>query len=41
MRSRRHGVPMIVMPGLAHDQAPNAATLQEWGAGRVRRAAPI
>lgn len=35
MRSLRHGVPMIVIPGLAHDQAPIAATMQEWGAGRA------
>lgn len=35
MRSLRHGVPMILMPGLAHDQAPIAATMQEWGAGRA------
>jgi MGT family glycosyltransferase len=33
MRALRHGVPMILMPGLAHDQAPIAATMQEWGAG--------
>jgi UDP:flavonoid glycosyltransferase YjiC (YdhE family) len=26
---------MIVMPGLAHDQAPNAAAVEEWGAGRA------
>lgn len=33
MRSLRHGVPMILMPGLAHDQAPIANTMQEWGTG--------
>jgi len=33
MRSLTHGVPAIVIPGLAHDQAPNGAMLQEWGAG--------
>lgn len=33
MRSLTHGVPAIVIPGTAHDQAPNAAMLQEWGAG--------
>jgi UDP:flavonoid glycosyltransferase YjiC (YdhE family) len=33
MRTLKHGVPAIVMPGLAHDQAPNAQMLQEWGAG--------
>jgi MGT family glycosyltransferase len=33
MRALRHGVPMILMPGLAHDQAPIAATMQEWGTG--------
>lgn len=33
MRSLKHGVPMIVMPGLAHDQAPNAQMIDEWGGG--------
>lgn len=35
MRSLRHGVPMIVMPGLAHDQSCIAAAVQEWGVGRA------
>ena len=35
MRSLRHGVPMIVMPGLAHDQPCIAETIQEWGVGRA------
>jgi MGT family glycosyltransferase len=35
MRALKHAVPMIVMPGLAHDQAPNAATIEEWGTGRA------
>jgi MGT family glycosyltransferase len=35
MRSLRHGVPMILMPGLAHDQPVVAAAVQEWGAGRA------
>jgi MGT family glycosyltransferase len=33
MRSLRHGVPMIVMPGLAHDQAVIANLMEEWGCG--------
>jgi MGT family glycosyltransferase len=33
MRSLKYGVPMILMPGLAHDQAPNAQMVQDWGAG--------
>jgi UDP:flavonoid glycosyltransferase YjiC (YdhE family) len=28
-----HGVPMVLIPGLAHDQAPNAAIMQQWGTG--------
>jgi MGT family glycosyltransferase len=35
MRALRHGVPMIVMPGLAHDQPCIAETMQEWGVGRT------
>lgn len=35
MRSLRHGVPMIVIPGLAHDQPCIAETVQEWGVGRA------
>jgi MGT family glycosyltransferase len=35
MRSLRHGVPMIVMPGLAHDQPCIAAAVEEWGIGRA------
>ena len=33
MRSLKHGVPMIVMPGLAHDQAVIAHLMEEWGCG--------
>jgi MGT family glycosyltransferase len=33
MRSLKNGVPTIVMPGLAGDQAPIARTMEEWGAG--------
>ena len=33
MRALRHGVPMIVIPGLAHDQATIAALMEEWGVG--------
>lgn len=33
MRALRHGVPMIVIPGFAHDQAPNAALAEELGVG--------
>jgi UDP:flavonoid glycosyltransferase YjiC (YdhE family) len=35
MRSLRHGVPMILMPGLAADQPFIAAQMQEWGVGRA------
>lgn len=33
MRALRHGVPMIVIPGIAHDQALIANLMQEWGTG--------
>ena len=33
MRSLRHGVPMVVIPGLAGDQPFVAAAVQELGAG--------
>lgn len=33
MRSMRHGVPMVVIPGLAGDQPYVAASIAEWGAG--------
>jgi len=33
MRALRHGVPMVVIPGLAGDQPFVAAAIQEWGAG--------
>jgi UDP:flavonoid glycosyltransferase YjiC (YdhE family) len=33
MRALKYGVPMIVMPGLAHDQALIAALMEEWGCG--------
>ena len=35
MRSLRHGVPMVVVQGLAGDQPFVAAAIQEWGAGRA------
>ncbi|HEX5507149.1 MAG TPA: nucleotide disphospho-sugar-binding domain-containing protein [Pseudolabrys sp.] len=35
MRSLRHGVPMVLMPGLAADQPYIAALAQEWGVGRA------
>ena len=35
MRALRHGVPMVVIPGLAGDQPYVAAAVQEWGAGRA------
>lgn len=35
MRSLRHGVPMVLMPGLAADQPHIAALMQEWGVGRA------
>jgi UDP:flavonoid glycosyltransferase YjiC (YdhE family) len=34
MRALRHGLPMLVMPGMAADQGPNAALVEEIGAGR-------
>ncbi len=33
MRSLLHGLPMVVIPGLAGDQPYVAAAVQEWGAG--------
>jgi UDP:flavonoid glycosyltransferase YjiC (YdhE family) len=33
MRALRHGVPMILIPGLAGDQPFVAAAMQEFGAG--------
>jgi UDP:flavonoid glycosyltransferase YjiC (YdhE family) len=35
MRSLRHGVPMVVVPGLAGDQPFVAAAVQEWRTGRA------
>lgn len=35
MRSLRHGVPMVVIPGLAGDQPFVAAAVEEWGTGRA------
>jgi UDP:flavonoid glycosyltransferase YjiC (YdhE family) len=35
MRTLCHGVPMVVIPGLAGDQPFVAAAVQEWGAGRA------
>lgn len=34
MRSLRHGLPMVLLPGLAADQPHIAALMQEWGVGR-------
>ncbi len=34
MRALTHGLPMVLIPGMAHDQAPNAAAAQQWGVGR-------
>jgi len=33
MRALRHGVPMVLIPGLAGDQPFVAAAVEEWGAG--------
>ncbi len=33
MRALKHGVPMVVIPGFPHDQAPNAALIEKLGAG--------
>lgn len=33
MRTLKHARPLIVIPGLAGDQAPIGRTVQEWGAG--------
>jgi MGT family glycosyltransferase len=33
MRALKYGVPMIVTPGLAHDQAVIAGLMEEWGTG--------
>lgn len=35
MRALRHGVPMVIIPGLAGDQPFVAAAVAEWGAGRA------
>lgn len=35
MRSLIHGVPMIVLPGTGHDQAPNSKGIEEWGVGKA------
>lgn len=35
MRALRHGVPMVVIPGLAGDQPFVAAAVDEWGVGRA------
>jgi UDP:flavonoid glycosyltransferase YjiC (YdhE family) len=35
MRALKHGVPMVLIPGLAGDQPYVAAAVQEWGAGRA------
>jgi UDP:flavonoid glycosyltransferase YjiC (YdhE family) len=33
MRAMKYGVPMVVIPGFPHDQAPNAALVEKMGAG--------
>lgn len=35
MRALQHGVPMVVIPGIAGDQPYVATAIQEWGAGRA------
>jgi UDP:flavonoid glycosyltransferase YjiC (YdhE family) len=35
MRALAYGLPMVLIPGLAHDQAPNAAAAEAWGVGRA------
>jgi len=33
MRALTHGLPMVLIPGMAHDQASNAAAAEDWGVG--------
>jgi UDP:flavonoid glycosyltransferase YjiC (YdhE family) len=33
MRALRAGLPIVAIPGMAHDQAVNAAAVQDWGVG--------
>lgn len=33
MRALRHGVPMVIIPGMPHDQVPNGALMEKHGAG--------
>jgi UDP:flavonoid glycosyltransferase YjiC (YdhE family) len=35
MRALTYGLPMVVIPGMAHDQPVNAAAAQAWGVGRA------
>jgi len=35
MRALKNGLPMVVIPGMAHDQPINAAAAQAWGVGRA------
>jgi MGT family glycosyltransferase len=35
MRALRHGIPMVIIPGLAGDQPFVAAAVDEWGTGRA------
>lgn len=35
MRALRQGLPTVIVPGMAHDQTPNAIAAQGWGAGRA------
>jgi UDP:flavonoid glycosyltransferase YjiC (YdhE family) len=34
MRALRQGLPMVIVPGMAHDHTPNAMAAQRWGVGR-------
>jgi len=35
MRALKHGLPMVVVPGLGGDQPVNAVTAEAWGVGRA------
>lgn len=35
MRALKHGLPMVIVPGLGGDQPVNAATAEAWGVGRA------
>jgi UDP:flavonoid glycosyltransferase YjiC (YdhE family) len=34
MRALKHGLPMVIVPGLGGDQPINAAAAEAWGVGR-------